>query len=734
MELEFLKSLLLKPPNEWMLKVNLSSISSKESAAQLWNITLGLSQYSDESIEINQGLANFRLHSCEILSRYLSKSSLDAKWLRTSKGFLDCSDYQKAEYCLSKISIESTSNLVLQFNYFFWKSQLLFFTDKDYLDSIKKCVDLSQDLENEKFRLARFIYVEMCSKILKKKSYPEMTDLLHLCIKISKNGSCDPLKDLHKCAKSLLCECLIELSQFDKAKEILSESIKCEENSLLYFKLYVRTDNYDHMQNSLEEILKDYDLNTVMTAAQLLVRENRLVEACKAFYLISSKYQSIDVYIRWFKVLFVLEIANGLDFSFEYMNAKKVLDLVMESRVNNPELCKLVWEYLMELYCKEKFQIVVEYTQKYFLLVCVESDRRNAWVLCCKCYLALAMPEKALELLETMPRDSEVNGLVLRCQVRLGYNNILSRENLKQLQANDIISLLQDIKNINEELMNFAIKEIGDYLIELTESINYKFIILRWLCENDKDINNFFKYLSIASNNLESENLEFFYLKAWNVSLEISVDDKKLELMIQAFNLIEKAQQLKSPEGIYIFFSMCKFILSYKASKYYQTIYKIIQLIPNELIDLENALVKYEIWLVMDIDFDIEQINDYEFLKKISFLSQKHQKYAMAKKCLQRALSINVDYETLRELVKISISMDELEEYIKMFLSIYNENTPNVEVNWMIGFCWNSAMICPNIFQNPNAQNWLSLALSLCEKSKSIYEPRIREVYNTMLS
>ncbi|OMJ87659.1 hypothetical protein SteCoe_10585 [Stentor coeruleus] len=733
MELEYLKSLPLKPPNEWMLKVNLSSISSKESAAQLWNIVSELYRYSGDSIEISQSLANFRLHSCEILSKFITDASIYNKWSRTSKGFIDCLDYQKAEYCLNKVTIENIQNLEFKFNYFFLKSQILFFTDKDYFECIKKCVDISKDLENEKFRLSRFIYVEMCSKILKKKAYTEMAALLHLCVKISKNSSCDPLKDLHKCANSLLCECLIELSQFDKAKSILSNSIQCEETSLLFFKLYVRTDNYDYMQNILKEILNTYNLTIAMTAAQLLVKENRLVEACKAFFMISSKYQSIDVYIKWFKVLFILEIANGLDFSFEYMDAKRVLDLVVESKVNNPELCKLIWEYLMELYCKEKFHIVVEYIQKYFLAICLEEDKRNAMILCCKCYLALEIPDKALGILEKMPRNSEVDGLVLRCQVRLGDSNAISRENLIKLQANDIISLLQDIKSINEELMNFAIKEMGDYLVELTENASYKYIILRWLCENDTNVNNFLKYLSIALNTFESADLEFFYLKAWNVSLETTEDHKKIELMIQVFNLIEKAQQLKSSEGIYIFFSMCKFILSHKVSKYYQKIYKIIKLIPNDLIDLENTLVKYEILLVMDIDFDIESIDNHEFLKKIAFLSQNHQKYSMATKCLQRALSINVDYETLRELVRICLSMDEIEGYIKIFLSICNENTPQIEVEWMIGFCWNSAMICPNIFQNPNVQNWLSLALALCEKSKSIYEPRIRELYNSMI-
>ena len=169
-----------------------------------------------------------------------------------------------------------------------------------------------------------------------------MVEILIACQEITQGQASEPLKQLYEQTKLLLCECLIEISKFEKAEFLLDEIPDNIEKILLMLKLKIFTDSSDEIYGIVVQMVENTNLNTLQMAVDMLVSRNKLVEACKCLCLISEKHKSYEILIKWFKILFALETVHGLDCSLDYLSPKKVLNLLFLLKPNEDEYKKLL--------------------------------------------------------------------------------------------------------------------------------------------------------------------------------------------------------------------------------------------------------------------------------------------------------------------------------------------------------------------------------------------------------
>jgi hypothetical protein len=728
MEIEYLSSLLKKPVNEWMLDMDLSRIHTKEEGISLWNISIKLTELSGESNTTLKGLARLRLRACEILSVHFTPTESDKYWLRTSKAFIDSQDFELASKCLGSIDIDRNPDAELKFNFYFWKTQLQFLTQKEYFEPLKQSLLLSKELPNEKFRLARYLYVEVCGKLQSHKNYQDMIDVLIMCQEITQGILYEPLKQIYQQSKLLLCDCFIETSKFEKSEFLLDEIPDSVQKLLLNLKLKIYTDSFDEILKIMQQMVLEADVKALDTGVDMLVNRNKLVDACKCLHIIAQKHKNSEVLLKWFKILFALQTVNGLDTTIEYLNMKKVLNLMSSLSSTDYEYKNLLWDYINELYYMNEKQTALEYAEKFYICLTEGSETQAGLIFCAKCYVELNYPVNALNLLNTMHNSPEVDSLTIRARVQTGDLKSVNLESLKKLPALEIVKVLQELMNYDFSLFDKFIKELGEVLVNFVDNLQHKTLLLKWLCENDG--NRLGLYLNLALESLDSKDLEYFFARAWNSAIETQGTEARGDRMMLCLNIGEKCGMVSTADGMYVFINTCYAIISDKIAKYYEDLYKKLSSIPEYLISQELALIQFELQILLKIPIQIALPDDYEYIKRLSYITLSHNEYEYSKMCLEKCLDYEITPETLRELIKISNNFEEAEKYLKIAADTYTDATDKDEVDWMIAVCWNNGVRLLNSFQSLHAKKWVFYSLKFTEKCKHELEHKMRSLYN----
>lgn len=728
MQIEYLSALVSKPTSEWELNLDLSSLQGKTQAVQLWNITVKLSEISQNSSELLYKLGKIRLHACRILQEFVKKKDMTKYWLCTAKAFLDCGDFKNTEDCLKKIDLDIV-NTTEKFNFFLWSTQMLFLEDKEFFSSLKETLMTCKELPNEKFRLARFVYVEVCKKLQGKKMYHEMAEVLTACLEISQGGTSEPLRQIYEQSKLLLCECLIEIGRLEKAIFLLEEIGDCSEKSLLSVKLMIYTNRFDDLQKLIRKMVSEACMNTLEIAVDLLVSKNKLVDACKCLQIITEKYKSFDLLLKWFKILFALETAYGTDSNLDYLDTEKVVFLLLSLKHKNMEYEKLLWDYIIELYSTQKITKSLKFVKKYFLPV--SSEKLSALLFAAQCYLDLSKPHKAKNMLKDLEKNGEVLGLLIRADIQLGEFSVITSQVLLTLPVSETIKVLQVVKEVNFVLFENCICGLSEKLMNLMEKTPEKMEFLKWLCEHDPDLLRKTKYFELIFTEV-TENLDYFSRRAWNIAVAIEDRLVRLDLMVTSVKLLEKAQLTSTNTGLYILLTTCSEVILTKSQKFYDLILNIIHNLPDQLISEEFKLLEFEFSLLLNIPINLPTVEPQCF-HKLAMIAKEHGHYDCTKHYLEKSLQFEFTCEALRELIKTSSSFEESEKYLQTALENYSELTNSEEIDWIVAYAWNNGTQIYNTSNDIAAKKWMGFAVEISEKCKHVLSPKILNFYNEIL-
>ena len=729
MELEYLQSLLKKPSDEWMLEIDLSKAYGKSEGVLLWNLSVKLSELCGDSLDLQSGLSKIRFRACTILSDCFQKPEVDKYWLRTAKSFLDCRNFQSAELCLSKIDLASSS-LELKFNYYLWKTQLLFLTEQDFLASLRESALLCKELPNEKFRLSRFLYVDICKKLQTKMQYHEMVEILIICQEISQGAVSEPLRQIYEHSKVLLCECFIEVAKYEKAEFLLEEMQSGCERFLLMLKLRVYTDRFEELRDIMKKMMVEVDQSTLQTAVDLLISRNKLIEACDCLKIITERYKTPELLTKWFKILFALESSHWVDRNLDCVDMCRVLDLITALKYSGSEYKKLLWDYISELYSAGSSVLALEYTEKYYLCISEGDEEANALVFTALCYLELKQPTKTLEILQNLRTTEEITCLRLRAQIQLGDFASVTFHVLSSLSPQEITQVLKELSESNTQLFEQFTFELSQKFIESLPKPDQQCVLLKWFCEHDTSFSRRCWYLTKAKEVISGADLEYFFAKAWNFSIQVEDPVQRVDLMLLSLDLAEKSSLSYSVNGCYVFATACREIIHHKVSKHYESLLQKIQCMPEAHRSQDTLLLEFELSILLKSPINSQLPSDYYYLKKLSVFCLENNDYEYSKISLERCLEIDCRCETVRELIRISRSFEEAEKYLKIALEQYNEGTGGDEVDWVVAVAWNNGIRAYTMYQDNNARNWIMYAVKISEKCNHPLSHRILQAYH----
>jgi hypothetical protein len=705
-------------------------------AKELWNQIIPYSNSNRLSQIHQEFLSELRFSSLSYLESHLPLEALHQRYLRVAKSFIDVKNYSKAETCIKKVNISTTSALSLKLNYFFLKGQVEFYKDEYFFSSFQETSKVCLHLFNEKFRIARFLYVEVCAKLLQAKKFTQLSKVTELVLEISKESNCWSLREVYKEVVMLHVESLIEIRNFEGADAVLRTFEKNKDFLLLSLKKAVYSDS-NHEISVLEyQLVHVLSLEELRKAVDIMIYKGKNIETCRILKQITRKHEDYWFYLTWFKLLFALDMVDLLDPSLEYLDMDFVLNRLKSFK--ETEYLNLLLKYIQELFFQMKYNRVLRITSEFFIPFANKTDLKLSFSLMIQSLIHLNRIDESLDQLkkfnqlfpnEQNKNQCEINALHCICLIKLHIFNENFDDLLETLNFQNLIQVLQELVKINLEKFGEILNRFSKKLLENVNNENEKVKLLMWLVENDQDVKRLYFYLDIAKGLELAENGEGFAFRAWNLAVDMNELDDKLNFIIFAVDFVQKMKKI-SGISIEIIKNSCKFVLFHRFCQHFEYLYSIFKLIPKDLKNPEYFLILFEFSLIFNELTNDFFSNSLENLQKMAKISKKLSRFDVAKDCLDKIIQIRPDPESLEEILKICQDLDELEHYLKIAQKFYLTCSVQSEVDWFIAFSWNNAVSCPNIERNTSSILWLEYTLPICKAHNSI----LTEKVETMLT
>ncbi|CAG9318222.1 unnamed protein product [Blepharisma stoltei] len=723
-------------------------IFSREDAVSIWNMCVKINSKAkiQNKKEVLETIANLRKKACEALGSFKDQAEMDKFWLRTAKAYMDCSLWEKAEYCFSKVSLSNPDN-ELSFNYHLWKTQLDFLKSSIIPSDFSTLYSLSETLPHEKFRLARFLYCEICKYLHVSKQYAQLKELLFLCQKICQNSSLDSLLEISNKSKVLLCQVYIDLMEIDKASSIL-DSLPCDQNFLfLKLKINLCKDNFSETQDIVFEMIGILKEESLLQAVDIMISANKLVDSCKALMTISEAFSTGAVYLKWFQILFSLYVINGTyDESLPYLNINVVISKLMLCENKDVEKIKiLLWDYAQELYYRNRSEIALEMIEKHYFSIISKEDEHKSLEFCAMCYLRINDPLNAINILRELEQTPNVIFLIFKAKILIGNTDI---EEIKKLLKNHEkpLEVLKELINSDIPNIESLLEDLSELIIDCLDKEADIQGILYLLCEKSNTEGALLSFLPIALNKLSGDNLKWFFCKAWNSGISASSAKLSYTLMILSVKIAEKGGFLNSNEGVQAILGAA--ISAIKSESLDQLAY--IQGYLNSIQghDQEIALLDFEIFLLTNQgNYDeyllSHSINFYPYFASIALEKSKKD---LAKKCLQLLVQANFDKKVqisaIKQLLLLSTTFEETEDYLIKAIEILSQ-WPEIQSNrlelqaeseWLLATSVNSGIKAYSLSQIHISERWLFYALKMAEISHDLLETKIHDLYIEVLN
>lgn len=714
---------------------------SQDKAKILWNQILALSQRNNLSYIEKNAICELRLACLDVLENGIAGESFYSKVVRTCKGFYDLKNFDRALECLEKVKICVSSSLLLQFNYFFIKGQVKFALNQEFLHEFELAGKVCEEIPNEKFRIARFLYVEIAGKLLMGKKFVELSKVCLVIDEISKLSNCESLKEINKEVKVLMAESLIETGNYEKAKKIIDCVEKNETSALVYFKWMIYSGSYEDLNVLFQEMVDSMALESLRKAVDIMICKGKNLDCCKLLKTISSKYEEFWVYFIWFKILFALELVNMLDTQYDFLNLHSVL--LHLKQFPEPEYLNLLWDYIQEIFHKQNYQEALHITYTYYLPQVPPCLKPSAGLIIAKCLLHLNQVQESFQYLENfyinlqidanqVSNLSQLNGLKCVCLIRLKKFEPDFKGLLAKLDYNDLVIVLQELAVCDDGKLQEVLKEFYEVLLGNLDEDEDKVRVLMWLVENDSDCERLMRYFS-AVKSIDMKNFEFFAVAAWNLALDQEKVDDRICFMAQAVEFAEKVQDFNS-KIVEIIVNTCKFALFYNFRSYYESLYKAFKMIPKDLKDSDYVMVLFEFSLIFD---EVDQgflANSVENMMKMVKICKKRCRFDVAKEFLIKISQIKPQHESIKELLEIPSSLQELEEFLSIAERFYSGVVENGQSDWIIAYCWNNAVAGENVLRSATSKMWLKCAVSVARNCKSGFLEKVEGLYNKIIS
>ena len=713
---------------------------SADEAKALWNQLLALTQGSGQSCVQQKAVCELRLACLELIENGINAESFHSKIVRTCKGFYDIQNYDKALECLGKVKLNGSSSLILQFNYYFMRGQVKFALNQEFLQEFELAGKVCEEVPNEKFRIARFLYVEVAGKLLAAKKFVELSKVCLVIDEISKLSNCESLKEINKESRILMAESLIETGSYEKAKKIIDCVEKNETSALIYFKWMIYSGTYEDLNVLFQEMVAGMALESLRKAVDIMICRGKNLDCCKLLKAIAGKYEEFWVYFIWFKILFALELVGMLDTQYDFLNIHSVL--LHLKQFPDPEYLNLLWDYIQEIFHKCNYQEALQMTFSFYLPQATPCSKQEAGLMIAKCLLNLNQVQESFQYLENFHLNlqidlnqvsnfSQLNGLKCICLIRLkklgpGFEGLLPT-----LAYSELVLVLQELAACDDGVLQEVLKEFYEVLLGNLESEEDKVRILMWLVENDSDCGRLTRYFS-AVKSTDVKDYEFFAVAAWNFALDQERIDDRICFMAQAVEFAEKVQVFNA-KIVDIIKNTCKFALLYHFRSYYDSLFKVFKLIPKDLKDFEYVLVLFEFSLIFN-EIDQNFFSDsLENMMKMAKICKKHCRFDVAKEFLIKIIQIKPDHESIKELLGISSSLEDLEEFLSIAERFYSRSNDGGETDWIIAYCWNNAVTHENTLRSAISKIWLKCALSVSRSCKSRFLEKVERLYNKII-
>ena len=696
--------------------------TSPEEAKDLWNTIYRIvpHQYPLSAQKI---LASLRLSSLKFLQNSSTFLNLDSKWMRASKAFIDIQNYEQAKECLINVEIQETTQTKTKLNFYLWKGQIEFYLELNYLNTFENLIPLCQEMSHERFRIIRFLYVEVCGKLQTLKKYSEMVKPLRICLNIGGDElDCSSKEIIIECF-GLLAECYIEVGTFDKAENLIGKLEYSNKALLLEFKMHVYSNSNENAFVVFRKMVDILDLHVLNKAVQLLLSKGKNLDACQCLSLISEKFNDTCVYVSWFKILFALEVVGQMKNSYEHLNINKVLGHLKGS--TSSEYLKLLWDYIQEIYFKGKYLETIQITDEFFIPFVENPQKKLAVKLVCNSWIGLNNPEESWKALQGYSGD--LLGIRLQLMIRLGRFTEIDLNLFENIEFDDLIQILKELFEVNTIEFNKTMEKVGMRMVQGIDNLEHKENLLQWLCFHDSELEHLLEYFRILKT-FTCKKVEWFGIQAWNLSIDQVNPENKLAFMRISIDFLQNLNPLPLNYE-QILFNTCNYALSNNFSQFYQDLYKSLQSITPTPQNDDFYFLSFEFSLIFNDPLPVFTSISLENLKNLSKIAQKHNKYQISKDLLQQSLSMKTDHEGLKEMLKICESLEESEKFLGQATEFYNNENKD-EAEWIIAHCWNNAIACPNIFQNAGSKQWLKYALTISINTLSPYHERILSMYN----
>ena len=707
--------------------LDLSSLlpTTSEEAKDLWNSMFKIIPHQ-YPLSAQKTMATLRLSSLKCLQNSSLSLNLDAKWMRASKAFIDIQNYELAKECLSYVEVQETTQTKTKLNFYLWKGQIEFYSELDYLSTFENLIPLCKEMSHERFRITRFLYVEVCGKLQTMKKYSEMVKVLRICLDIGggEGGDSDcSLKDIIIECYGLLAECYVEVGVFEKAEKLLVKLEQTNKALLLEFKMHVYSNSNERALVVFRKMVGILNFDVLNKAVQLLLSKGKNLDACKCLSLINEKCNDSSFYVTWFKILFALEVVGQMNSSYEYLNINKVLGYLKGFK--STEYLKLLWDYIQEIFHKGKYLEAIQITDEFFIPFVEKPQKNLAVKLVCNSWLGLNNPEESWKALQGYSED--LLGTHFRLMIRLGRFREIDLTLFEKIDFDDLVQILKDLFQASTTEFQETMEKVGIRVVQGIENLEHRMNLLQWLCFHDPDPEHLFEYFGVLRT-FHCEKAEWFGIQAWNLSIDQTEPRTKLAFMRISIELLQTLDPvpLKYQQILY---NTCKYALSNSFSQFYLFLYKSLQTFTPAPQDNDYYFLSFEFSLIFNDPLPVITSISLENLKDLSKIAQKHNKYQASKDFLQQSLSMKTDHEGLKEMLKICESLEESEKYLGQAIEFYN-NENRDEAEWVIAHCWNNAIACPNIFQNAGSKQWLKYALTISVNTHSPYYERILSMYN----
>lgn len=754
---QYLENQLTRPPDTWSLELPTDLPHTLEFARGLWNFGIKFSQAvrdSTSSVTLLK-VADLRRRACELLQIH-SEAGEGAKfWGRAGKSYLDSGATDQALDCLKAaedlmqglMGIDKDSQ-ELQFNLKIWTAEVyLKQRNPGLFEVLKDCSELVQALPFEKFRLARMILVDIADFKYKTGEFSAAAKFLELCLIVAENPPKhhESLIDLQLKAKQMLAACWLELGNAQKAKLLHDDLVQDVTSITLGLKIAVLQNDYYKTQEAVEKLVAEgASIAELMTAIDILLGANKLVEACKALMTVASRLDVEEVLFRWFQILFSLNVINGsMDDSLPYLDIFHVLNRIKKCVATRlPELKKLLWEYAVELHFTTEYSSSNLVLESHYFAYADSLERIQAAVLIAQNHLALGDSTKALGALNTVPASSISN--MLKCQVLLDQGNLTTdrfSELLLEIKERDhLLSLSNEfVKRQRSELSAILSKQIVKHCNGLDNLGELLCIVAQAESEPETLTEIGFRALREVT---DVKVLNWLHRWIWNCGIKAPSSVYASYLMYVSAELALKAEN--EDEAVQAYEAAASYFFEDPSAAHKVSMPSILAKL-EELGSSEIDCFKFQQGLASAPHTlpDFIETTEYsaDTYLELASLAHKAQHKDLTSMCLKRAVQLkaSMPIATLslayRELVSLAHSSEEAYFYAEAALKLSEQKPdwPKVELSWLLATSWNFGIKYYKQFSLNTAERWLSLALRAAERTSDVSCDQMRQVYSDVL-